>query len=608
MKRKFFLYLAAVATMSLTLAACSKDDTTDSGVKFKGDKAYAKVSIKMASGTRALDNSDTSFVAGSKDESAITNLTIVLTADGQVCGFGSYNEYAFTNGTDHENVEKQYDNVVLPITMSPGTAVPDHLYAFVNMTPEFLLESEILNAETEKLALNISKAENFVMTNSGYYDGSNWVVGVPVTKAILNDTEDAAAKADPIEIYVERLAARVQVANESATVPSNTKAVFKSVDDVEYTIEFKAKKWGVTGIANSMYLFKQKYQDAETLSGFDWTWANGTKRSFWAKGVYYNNSYSDYTTDAAKNGMLTYLSASQLIANGAENAYEINTTLSNAVYVPEHTFGTAAQIGLDEDDPELEGKFAPKFTGTNVIVVGKYEITGGAAATAAATRFKGSSDDEVEYDFYISLKAKDGDKYVYAIYSKKDLIERLVALNGLTLSDNNGEPSADFDVTKFLTLKDKTTSSDAYSLVKVETNNAPLYKKTADGYDAVNYGTDFGASINAAHYRNGWAYFMAPIEHNFGADKGAGKFDEKTVGSYGIVRNHAYQLTIKSYTGLGAPLDESKIGEDPTDPEDETKPQPEPPIIPDPSEQTESFINAQLNVLSWHTVSQEVNF
>ena len=598
MKRKFYFYLAAVATMSLTLAACSKDDTTtNTGVKF-GDKAYAKVALKMAGGTRATGLAG--YLAGTADESTITNLTIMLTDENKnVVGIGTYNTFAYS-ATDSD-VEHSYEDLIIPIMMTPGNATPEKLYAFVNMDAEFSAEKDILDAETGKLNFNICEKGKFMMTNSGYY-GTDWVVGVELPADALQDTEAAAEKADAVEINVERLAARVQVA-QAANAPAETKAIFKSVDNQEYTIEFKAKKWGVTGIANSMYLFKQAYKDAETLpSTYSWTWADGTNRSFWAKGVYYNNSYSDYTTDAANNGMLTYLSASQLIATTAENAYAMSEsfTAANAVYVPEHTFGTAAQIGLDEEDPDLVGKFAPKFTGTDVIVVGKYEISG---ASDAATRFKGDGDNE--FDFYLSLKAKDtqANQYVYTIYSKNDLIDRLFEVCNIKVAKSSGAEQPD-----------AITASDYFGLEKGEAGYKLTYKgegatalykynDTSKVYDTLLAQEDLTATVNAAHYYNGWAYFMAPIEHNLSDTN----FNESTVGSYGVVRNHAYQLTINKYEGLGAPLDESKIGPDPEN-HPENNPQPEPPIIPDPTEQKESYINATLNVLGWHLVGQDVNF
>ena len=76
------------------------------------------------------------------------------------------------------------------------------------------------------------------------------------------------------------------------------------------------------------------------------------------------------------------------------------------------------------------------------------------------------------------------------------------------------------------------------------------------------------------------------------------------VGEYGIVRNHSYVMTINSINGLGAPLDESKIGPDPENPTDDD---PEEPIVPDPDDLKDAYIHAALKVLSWHVVSQGVD-
>ena len=89
-------------------------------------------------------------------------------------------------------------------------------------------------------------------------------------------------------------------------------------------------------------------------------------------------------------------------------------------------------------------------------------------------------------------------------------------------------------------------------------------------------------SVNAKNiscWTDGKCYYYVDIEH-FGND-GC---------EVGVVRNHWYQLTINSIAGLGTPV---------IDPND--------PINPDRPEEENYYVAAQVNVLQWKVVSQNVD-
>ena len=162
------------AAAALSLAACTKDvaPTTPDAPVFGKNAAYAQVAIKMAgAGTRA----DVGYTAGTKEESLINSLSIVLfDKNGNNVGFGSHFEFdkpeeGSTGWDNSENVEHGYNtannNPIVRITLTPGDAKPAKLYAFVNTDAEFDTEDDLLEATTNALT-----ADGFVMTNSGYYN------------------------------------------------------------------------------------------------------------------------------------------------------------------------------------------------------------------------------------------------------------------------------------------------------------------------------------------------------------------------------------------------------------------------------------------------------
>ena len=76
-------------------------------------------------------------------------------------------------------------------------------------------------------------------------------------------------------------------------------------------------------------------------------------------------------------------------------------------------------------------------------------------------------------------------------------------------------------------------------------------------------------------------YYSFPIQHNI---------TEAPAGTKGIVRNHVYQINIKSVGGLGTPVYN-----------------PDQIIIPEEVEFEEASMYAQIRVLSWRVVTNNVD-
>lgn len=104
------------------------------------------------------------------------------------------------------------------------------------------------------------------------------------------------------------------------------------------------------------------------------------------------------------------------------------------------------------------------------------------------------------------------------------------------------------------------------------------------------------AGGNIKFYENGVTYYYAAVIKHFGDDEtpyeesttGENTYtEEKHLGRYGVVRNTSYVLNINSVSGPGEPVI------------------PEVPITPPDKE--ESYINCEINVLSWAKRSQNVD-
>ena len=115
----------------------------------------------------------------------------------------------------------------------------------------------------------------------------------------------------------------------------------------------------------------------------------------------------------------------------------------------------------------------------------------------------------------------------------------------------------------------------------------------AEGVDANNWYSFDGASYTAVDandvlatiepakiWKDGMTYYYADVKHLGSAG---------SVGEYGIIRNHSYQVAISGVKGWGTPVYD-----------------PEAQVVPVKPTDKETYISAEINVLSWRVVSYDV--
>lgn len=171
---------------------------------------------------------------------------------------------------------------------------------------------------------------------------------------------------------------------------------------------------------------------------------------------------------------------------------------------------------------------------------------------------------------------------VSAIYSEAEFLEW--AKN--TLINANQTATGTLSIgTELTSGKDINSAEDLKKLIKSTESSELTEAQTSALLTAA------GNSIK--FYKGGVTYYYATVIKHFGeeapyeGDKANVSYDEaKHLGRYGVVRNTWYELTINSVSGPGEP----EIPEIPTTPPDKK----------------ESYINCEINVLSWAKRSQGV--
>ncbi|MBO7301082.1 MAG: Mfa1 fimbrilin C-terminal domain-containing protein [Bacteroidaceae bacterium] len=419
-------------------------------------------------------------------------------------------------GSNPDNVET-ITEAVLTIKGNKGTN-PSKVVAVLNWDYD---KGSIALADLKKELVAeadaVSSTNGFIMSNSVYLSGSEIMDATPITAANISTTENDANSV-AVQIYVERIAAKVAVTSEKTDALYDTNIENPLTPGQNYFV--KILGWDINTTMSHSNMVKDidaSWTDS-ALGIVGWN-IEAYKRSFWG-------------TSASVGGDVA------LKKNFSWNS--INNNVAAADYCLENTTGENTKVVIKAQISDAAGNAVEivKFLGDYITIDGlKNQI-----ASALATKYY-----KVEGSVYTGIQPTD--------------IE-------LVQAGNSGADS--YTVTYKLT----TTAEAASWAAK---NDDASYSNIT--VDAVN--TALGALAGAQIWKSGMAYYFTDIEHL------------GTVGSaaeFGVVRNHSYVINVTDIIGLGTPVynGDNDILE-PVNPTD-----------------SESFISAQINVLSWKLVNNSV--
>lgn len=559
--KKNRLFLMPLIAATLSLGSCSSDSPDMGGNEtFKGDQAFMKVRISMANdpGTRSV--TDNGFENGSVKEQYIKTLGFKFyKADGTFLAYGeSQGPITPDEQTPNGGNVEAIANAVIALTIKEGEEKPKYVVAFVNCTDtdwKLGKDNELSLNATPKSDLSY-QTKNYGNDDDGYamtssnHDSNGYLTEVDPEKFF--ETE-AAAKLDenPVDIYVERIAAKVTVENSTPT---------NSVEKGDYTFKFTVKGFVLGGTNKSSYLIKNLDPNWNTTA--PWTGWSGDYRCFWAKDINY-----DYTEI---QGELNYAKYNDSYSPGT---YQ---------YCHENTFPASG------DNSILNPYNVQPF----VYITGTYEVTKGteivtedlfsyAGNIYPATEMINIMQNAIGGVLY--KKNETNDTYDKVDLNNEGLVEIMASDANhiiLQLKEEKGEDNN-------ITYPD---------LTKYWIKNGDSFREaTNNDIEAVNELLASPIKANGFKYvkDNGHlAYFPVLIEHlnfqNNTADKTYTRA-EQPVGAYGIVRNHIYRLEINSITNLGIGVFD-----------------PEQIIYPDINTKT-YYLGARIKILSWKVVKQGVD-
>lgn len=580
MKKRVFYSCALVA--ALMLGACSSNDDLNGGTAGNAsDKSYLAINIKNVGsvpGSRAASD----YEDGTKEETHIDGVRFYFfNADGSPYMLRENGESTGKNwldkGAEFDSDDKSNPNVemiskaVLVIEGNKGTS-PATMVAVIN--PATLkddggdgLDDKVYTLDQLKTDAAFAhyfhthdqdgKCVNFVMSNSAYVDKGASKCSSIVTGHVATDA--TSAKANPVDIYVERVVAKVRTNFSDKDKTKDPERPW--VDDVEtgkkamkigtystFDIYAVVDGWGLADEDGKAQVIKQVNTNwTDDALGID-TWTSPDyHRCFWSASV-------PFTAGTGTNGNTPVNHSWNFFANRA---------LGTSTYTLPNT--------TDKVFPDPYASYLTKMVVAAHLVYKKAGDTN--YSPAEICQYRGQqyiSVDDVKKDI-----ANENAKY-WIVTTGKDGQEQRTKLApeniDFTAESSDADPLKDYEVRPILKLND----GEKIQEQEEAGGNTTWKDVTVDDVNKL-------LGTNPAQIRkDGKTYYYIPIRH-LGTDP-------TKVGYYGIVRNHIYDISINNIKGFGTPVYDPAKVIDPTLPSDK-----------------DTYLAARINVLSWRIVHQDAD-
>lgn len=588
---KLFKY-APLCLTALALTACSNDDNIDgtNGKNTEGTTSYVAININNVGTTPSglrhrirgavapeynpSDSDNGIYEDGTTEESTIKKVRFYFfNADGTP--YLLQNPSAVSNhldvdvqmegSADHSHTVENQTKAVLVINGTEKTQ-PTSIIAVAN--PDALqanvLKDQMTLAQLTDANLITNVAHNntngFAMTNSSYVSGG---VAINATSCVgyVKDKKEVAEN-NPVDIYVERIDAKVTTSVD-ATTPADYDAATQKfkVGTITYyetpvgtatptqktaTVYATIKGWGIADENGKAQVIKQVDTNwtNDALGINPWSTAD-YHRSYWATSVpitestgtnpIVNHSYNDLKNSLGS--ALYTLPNTPTITDGFDKANIGSNQLTKMLVTAKLTYK------INDTDPEQVAEIC-SYRG-NQYITKIYALNAVAA----------------NYANYFTRTGDEASGYTYTSLTGSDI--------EFVLPTSTGEGTAwkDYQVT-----------------CQLKSSVDKVYNKKVDGtYEEATETLKTALGKEVAECRtDGQAYYYTAIRHLAS--------DITKLGYYGVVRNHSYKISINSIKGFGTPVFDQTRVIDPTVPQD-----------------ADTYLAAKIKVLSWRVVKSNVD-
>ena len=588
---KFFKFYSLALAGALMLGACSSsDDLNDGGATANEGKSYIAVNIKSVgtagAGTRAdgdYPQGGGTYEDGTEKEGAISKVRFFFfNSDGSAYIMKNMNvnyleldaSVSSAGDAGHLQTIEGKTTAMLVIKGETKTA-PAYMVAVVNpqtlskLEDKAYRESQLRDEFTDKSFVKITtdgtgnkQYGGFVMSNSVYAENGARVCASSVSGHVEENRDDATN--NPVDIYVERVVAK---ATTNVNTDKGWEQIASGADNGKYKIKVGkinidaehekdvyavVQGWGLADENETAELEKQidvtSNNWTSAILGIDpWT-SPDYHRCFWSASV-------PFTPKGGTNSIVNHAFSAFTTPFGTTPLYTCPNTPTYEEYntqkINEKPYDNtltkvlvAAKLVYYDDDNNSHPADICKYRGMQIL-----------GAKNVLTQVA------KDYSDYWTVDKNDPNKHI--LLAPEDLEYTRTDLAG-------ADPLKSYEVRPVLKAGVK------------------VYKKKSDGTGSFET-TDSNNELNALLAqspvqvrKDGMTYYYTPIRH---------LAQNKTeMGYYGVVRNHSYRITINTISGFGTPVynpDEIIV-----------------PVIP---KDTETFLAARINVLSWRVVTSNVD-
>ena len=255
--KKFTMFSSVLASaLMLTVASCSSEDVAGGDAQNgKGTTSFLAVNIEnvgSAPASRAYTQGTGSYEDGTTEESIINKVrfyffngdgTPYLLVNNDATQQTSVNYLEQTvekDGNDHDHTAETKTMAVL-VLKGETKAVPASVIAVIN--PEVLDNTTLKSGSMTLSELRTSatgstfydKTGGFVMSNSVYESAGQDVCSTPVANSVFATEKEAMSK--PVDIYVERVNAKVNAKIDANYPADKTEKAWTKNEDGKYQIK-----------------------------------------------------------------------------------------------------------------------------------------------------------------------------------------------------------------------------------------------------------------------------------------------------------------------------------------------------------------------------------
>lgn len=528
----------------LAFVGCSNEEDMTSGNN--GEPQYLTVSVNATSTLTRANSLEGDYEEGVGNENEVTNVRFYFfDADGKAAQVKGENGETYYD-VAMSGTDKDMLNVekILTATLVIQTPAKDKVPASIVAVVN---PKEDLGVVESIAKLNEVIADHS-STTSFIMSSSVYADGGTKMEAVnvaghLYSTAEAA-KADPVIIHVERVLAKARL---TVGLTANTNGVYKTSDDGSQKFgdeEIYVKFLGWNVTATA--------KTSRLMKEINPSWpSNLFGSTLWNTADYYRSFWAINPTP------MEYNYGSFNTAGNPANAitaFDSNDGKINYTYLQEN-----ASDSNDGSDP----------TKPSQVII-------------AAQLVKADGTTPIEFAEYAGERTTiDG------------LIAKYAAASGLWKDNEGGSGKIGIEVGD-IELKTATEINVAnqetpgrykvYAQLTETAAGMTWYKSNEADATPVDANAELKGLGGAKVWKNGNTYYYFDIQHLNGAST------EDVKGKIGVVRNHIYAAKINSLAGLGTPV--YKPGEI---------------IYPEKPEEDETFIAAQIRILSWRVVNQGIN-